>query len=317
MEIIRKKICLEDFTSRIPSKRLNFIGKTPDNTSWGKIVDNFHFGDEKEFRYSYIMNLYYEIIKLLKNCKVYKIKESTPYQRYLSFEKKWSDYLYYYSNGYKLISLSKPDGIDETDIKIETNLPISKTNDYIKITKNGISFYFKWCTNNFKSTHFISNEIIKLDSAPNLTEKQNEYDYFVYNDVFYYWVYEKSEYTRLDGDFVIVLNTDNLQFVKNEVKRIIGNENLFQFIDEVNEKIGKYITPSFIFDNITPLFFYDCDLDISNKDGLLYKLTELSEHIRENTLNDITFKHYGGKVFFEYLNLIKEISYKALGEKNV
>lgn len=314
MEIVRKKICLEDFTSRIPSKRIDFIGKNGNNISWGKIAGDFSFG-EKKFKYSYVMNLYYETINLLKNSNFLK-KINSSYQRVATFEKKWSDYMYYYGNGYKLISLSKPDGVDETEINVETEIPKTKSSVYIKIIQNDITFYFKWCSSDdFITTHFIENRIVEVANDTSLSIKQEDYNYIIRNQVYYYWGKDedkKDTYIRLEGDLVVVLDCEKLNHIKSEVKRVIGNENLFQFINEVDERIGKYITPSFIFDNITPLYFYDYDLDDNNQEGLLKKLEKLTEHIRENKqnkLNDITFQNYGGDVFFGYLKLMKGNAY--------
>lgn len=79
MEIIKKKICLEDFKSRIPSLIEGIDSDIHENGSWGKIPYSIILNN-KTIKYKTAIILYYEILDIILN---------TTYYEYDSRGKKW------------------------------------------------------------------------------------------------------------------------------------------------------------------------------------------------------------------------------------
>lgn len=73
MEIIKKKVCLEDFKSRIPALiepvHVDGVEETTSDGSWGKIPKPVSILG-KEMKYGTLMNLYYSLLKLVINANV-------------------------------------------------------------------------------------------------------------------------------------------------------------------------------------------------------------------------------------------------------
>ena len=124
MEIIRKKICLEDFISRIPSN-LNVITGDTNNGSWGKIPNKIKLtisNKDRYYNYKFIMDLYYKTLKLIINSEIYKLQPNNIWIPE-SYEKKtWIDYV-------------KNSGVCETVITFTDEFPNDKNiGDIIGIT---------------------------------------------------------------------------------------------------------------------------------------------------------------------------------------
>ena len=124
MEIIRKKICLEDFISRIPSN-LNVITGDTNNGSWGKIPNKIKLtisNKNRYYNYKFIMDLYYKTLKLIINSEIYKLQPNNIWIPE-SYEKKtWIDYV-------------KNSGVCETVITFTDEFPNDKNiGDIIGIT---------------------------------------------------------------------------------------------------------------------------------------------------------------------------------------
>jgi hypothetical protein len=82
MEIIKKRISLEQFKSRIPSILDTFnLNKTPHDGSWGEIPHRVSLMG-KYMKYGTMMNLYYRLIKLLMKLE---------FKQYDSLGTKWLD----------------------------------------------------------------------------------------------------------------------------------------------------------------------------------------------------------------------------------
>ena len=77
MEIIKKKICLENFISRIPGKIKTIEGNDNKNGSWGKIPHSIIFGSEnsKTIKYHAFINLYYSVLNIIMYCDYYEYDE--------------------------------------------------------------------------------------------------------------------------------------------------------------------------------------------------------------------------------------------------
>ena len=124
MEIIRKKICLEDFISRIPSNLSVITGDT-NNGSWGKIPNKIKLtisNENRYYNYKFIMDLYYKTLKLIINSEIYKLQPNNIWIPE-SYEKKtWIDYV-------------KNSGVCETVITFTDEFPNDKNiGDIIGIT---------------------------------------------------------------------------------------------------------------------------------------------------------------------------------------
>jgi hypothetical protein len=78
MEIIKKKICLENFISRIPGKNKTIEGNDSKNGSWGKIPNAIIFGSDnsKPIKYHTFINLYYSVLDIIMNCDYYEYDKS-------------------------------------------------------------------------------------------------------------------------------------------------------------------------------------------------------------------------------------------------
>lgn len=78
MEIIKKKICLENFISRIPGKINTIEGNDSKNGSWGKIPNSIIFGSDnpKPIKYHTFINLYYSVLNVIMYCDYYEYDES-------------------------------------------------------------------------------------------------------------------------------------------------------------------------------------------------------------------------------------------------
>lgn len=258
MEVIRKKICLEDFKSRIPSSRLTCANQENTLNSWGNIPEKLGFiyidgatQNMKYFNYSYIMNLYYHILKLITNANYYEKKENG--RRFIS-KKEWRYFLIEYLN-------SEP-GTDKYDF-----IPFN----FIKINESDL----------------------------NINIKYRDYDYIMNNKFFYRWDVTENKYIILNKDVVCTLDESNFNKIKNEIKNITNNENIFNFIKEVHNKIGKFITPIEIEGIYVPTFFYDSDINLNNPNSLLSKITSLKNS--NNKIKQELYREYGGDAFYTFL----------------
>lgn len=94
MEIIRKKICLEPFKSRIPSLidtvTINGVDKNTTDGSWGEVPKPITiFG--VEFKYGTLMNVYYSALKVVMNAKVKEYDQKG--NKWIDLDYDWRDIL--------------------------------------------------------------------------------------------------------------------------------------------------------------------------------------------------------------------------------
>lgn len=117
MEVIKKKICLENFVSRIPAL-IDTIGNDENhNGSWGKIPNTITiFG--KDIQYETIMNLYYDILHMVKQATYYEYDE--PYGKWLYKDYDWRDIVKY---GFKVVYTTDVELITLNDRLIVGLLP--------------------------------------------------------------------------------------------------------------------------------------------------------------------------------------------------
>ena len=124
MEIIKKKIILEDFKSRIPSL-LDTIEDDDTINSWGKMPKNISLY-EKNMRYGTLMRLYYGLLNVITK---------SAYYEYDASKKKWLVLNLDYKEVFK----------NKDKIKYETTLPLQNDNEkpIVGITDgNGFSFFY-------------------------------------------------------------------------------------------------------------------------------------------------------------------------------
>jgi hypothetical protein len=91
MEFIKKKICLDDFVSHIPGLNETIDGEdllTNANGSWGKIPKNLTLWDT-EVKYGTIMNLYYQVLDIVRNAVYYEYDTSGSKWMVVDFD--WRD----------------------------------------------------------------------------------------------------------------------------------------------------------------------------------------------------------------------------------
>lgn len=279
MEIIRKKICIEDFISRIPSLKLDCIDKDENETSWGKIANNFYFRG-KYFRYKYIMDLYYDVLNLIMD-SIFLIREnytsnSQWFNETLTTEKNWRDYFHEYINN-----------------------PVIMESDPTNAT--GVNF--------INSPKTIDNAIEKT------------FDFIKKGNNIYYWNEEQSGYTENTGVLLCISNYNNLSELKTKIKTIIGSSNLFDFIKKVHDAIGKYVVPTSINNKViegiyVPIFIYDSDLDETNTNSLIYIIKKLKNNKSNNKLINKKYKEYGGDLFLDYLEGLKNEIIKTNNSTN-
>lgn len=94
MEIIRKKICLEQFKSRIPSLidtvNINGVDKNTADGSWGEVPKPITiFG--VEFKYGTLMSVYHSALKVVMNAKVKEYDKKG--DKWIDLDYDWRDIL--------------------------------------------------------------------------------------------------------------------------------------------------------------------------------------------------------------------------------
>lgn len=94
MEIIRKKICLEPFKSRIPSiidtVTINGVDKNAADGAWGEVPKPITiFG--VEFKYGTLMNVYHSALKVVMNAKVKEYDKKG--NKWIDLDYDWRDIL--------------------------------------------------------------------------------------------------------------------------------------------------------------------------------------------------------------------------------
>lgn len=322
MEVIKRKICLEDFKSRIPSKKLKCVATSDvasGENSWGNIPDKLYFNGNY-FNYKFIMDLYYDVINLVVE-GVFLTKGVGSNERFVNNEKEWRDYYFEHIHNEK--KFKAEDFISYNILYISELKDFkSKQNEYNYLNIN--NEYYYWGNTKYellenKPENIDESDIIEVKE---ITDKEvvdnngNTYKYIkIKDDTGVYLYYQcVGEYLLMTSDTICVLRTDNFEKIKKTINSIIGDKNIFSFIQDVHEKIGKHVTPSYITGAITPLYFYDYDLDIKNNDGLLSRLLKLSNSFKNETniINSKIFESYGGYNFLTYLeelssNLNEEI----------
>lgn len=125
MEIIRKKICLEDFISRIPSKIDSLSNERIETSnSWGKIAKNIPFNGII-FNYKDFISLYYSLFNIFMNAKYYEYDMSGNSWIKLNNYDWRNNYIYEFSNDgeYNITkNMSFNDVLPEFNINIGGNM---------------------------------------------------------------------------------------------------------------------------------------------------------------------------------------------------
>ena len=95
MEIIKKKICLEDFICRVPgmirtiTSDIEKIQKNP-NGSFGEIPYNVKI-ENTVIPYRTVMALYYDMLKIVMNAKYYEYDASANETHWIKIDYDWRD----------------------------------------------------------------------------------------------------------------------------------------------------------------------------------------------------------------------------------
>lgn len=104
MEVIRKKICLEDFISRIPGATpiMDIVGEEniEKTSSWGNIpykmsfLERYEYGEDapiKKFKYQTLVSIYYRCLDVVKNATYYELDRKG--NKWIMADMEWRDML--------------------------------------------------------------------------------------------------------------------------------------------------------------------------------------------------------------------------------
>lgn len=266
MEIIRKKICIEDFISRIPSNKIKCTINQNTQNSWGNIPEKFCFENTdgmKYFSYSYIMKLYYHILRLIIGGDVY---ENNNDKRILS-KKEWRYFLLDYINNttdtdkYYFIS-------HNFAIVNDANFVYTmKYNNYDYIMKDKIFYYWNETESVINGEYTsIDKDIVYVINENNFKHLINEIKNITGNESIFYFIKEVHNKIgkhitpiEIEGIYVPLffyeseLNINNQNSLFSKIHNLKNSENLidkklykeyggdvfYKYLEDISKKLSN------------------------------------------------------------------------------
>lgn len=236
MDTIRKKICLEDFKSRIPAS-IDYVGydENDENSqkhSWGKFPKSIEIMGKK-LNYKNFIELYYEINNVIKNSTYYTYNRNT--RKWVKKDYEWRQ-IYIWGNNL--------DPEKNCVITYVSNLPQNSYSDYEiiygvttpkgeEIFDNGIKEIFGGDNDGF---NFIleSNNIIGKIIIPYYFKNEKGEKYFLEGELLPNFIYlsELEKYL----DLMNKLKKDEMNCCETKIYSKHGGDNFNKFLKTLEVK---------------------------------------------------------------------------------
>jgi hypothetical protein len=187
MEVIKKRICLEDFRSRIPGM-FNYINKKSNDTngSWGKFPKimrySTYLNDDNEYesidmRYNDFMEIYYALLDTLCNSRYYE------YENDGVNESRWLERSY----DWRFIFESETKEYAKSKVRFVSSLPTKLTQEFDEMIYGVTSEY---CSNIYNDVcKTLLNNIGDIDDGIHVLQNMNkilgiEFTPSIYTEIF-------------------------------------------------------------------------------------------------------------------------------------